>query len=278
MADWFRKAGEIWGQADRALGGWLPGGGTASPVTRAAQQARHFAGERLAAFRDQRFVPALDTAMQQGTIPADVGMYGRYLTGTRVPLTKIPADVKQAEQQYAQHFQGLSAQGDTRTKKFDELRAEQQALGLDLNKDYSRSIPNQIEREKITRYNEIEKKIMALDPDTISSASRPQFLFDPSNYATSGYSGTESAFYSKGQDINKLRNTLGQYSVQDGVITDRYDFGANNSWTGDQPFEHGGAFGQSGFKQDLATQAGRVSQRLGLIKPGSGYDIKFRVR
>ena len=33
-----RKAGEIWGQADRALGGWLPGGGTASPLTRSAQQ------------------------------------------------------------------------------------------------------------------------------------------------------------------------------------------------------------------------------------------------
>jgi len=38
MADWFRKAGEIWGKADRALGGWLPGGGTASPLTRSAQQ------------------------------------------------------------------------------------------------------------------------------------------------------------------------------------------------------------------------------------------------
>jgi len=30
-----RKAGDVWRQADRATGGWLPGGGTASPLTRA---------------------------------------------------------------------------------------------------------------------------------------------------------------------------------------------------------------------------------------------------
>lgn len=37
-----RKAGQVWGQADRALGGWLPGGGTASPVTRHVQQLGKF--------------------------------------------------------------------------------------------------------------------------------------------------------------------------------------------------------------------------------------------
>lgn len=30
-----RKAGQIWNQADRNLGGWLPGGGVASPLTKA---------------------------------------------------------------------------------------------------------------------------------------------------------------------------------------------------------------------------------------------------
>ena len=36
--DFFRKAGDIWRSADRALGGWLPGGGTASPFTRSKQE------------------------------------------------------------------------------------------------------------------------------------------------------------------------------------------------------------------------------------------------
>ena len=42
MTDWFRKAGEIWSKADRALGGWLPGGGTASPITKAVFPAQPF--------------------------------------------------------------------------------------------------------------------------------------------------------------------------------------------------------------------------------------------
>jgi hypothetical protein len=38
--DFFRKAGEVWRKADQALGGWLPGGGVASPVTKAVKPAQ----------------------------------------------------------------------------------------------------------------------------------------------------------------------------------------------------------------------------------------------
>jgi hypothetical protein len=37
--DFFRAAGDIWRQADRATGGWLPGGGTANPLSRPVSQA-----------------------------------------------------------------------------------------------------------------------------------------------------------------------------------------------------------------------------------------------
>lgn len=240
--------------------------------------ATRFAGERLAEFRDQRFVPALDAAMERGIVPADAGMFGRYLTGTKVPLTKVPADVRQGEQQYVQSMQKLNNQVDSRKKKYAQLKAEQDALGLDFNKDYSRSFPNQVTREKISRYNELEEEILRLSPDTIPSGSRPKISFDPRNYATTGYGGTQAAFYSKGEDINKLRNTLGQYNVQDGVVRDRYDFDRNNEFVEGKPFEHGGTFGQGGITNQLATQAGRLSQSLGLIRPGSGYDVKFKVR
>lgn len=36
----FKKATQKYKQADKALGGWLPGGGTASPITAASQQAQ----------------------------------------------------------------------------------------------------------------------------------------------------------------------------------------------------------------------------------------------
>jgi len=58
MADWFRKAGEIWGEADRALGGWLPGGGTASPITAASQRAQRDLDERVRRRIEMRDAPA----------------------------------------------------------------------------------------------------------------------------------------------------------------------------------------------------------------------------
>lgn len=39
-----RKAGQIWNQADRAAGGWLPGGGVASPITKAVFPPQPFPG------------------------------------------------------------------------------------------------------------------------------------------------------------------------------------------------------------------------------------------
>ena len=244
----------------------------------AFKRAGRFAGERLVDFRDQQFVPAVDAAMEQGIVPADAGMFGRYLTGTKVPLTKVPADVKESEQQYIEHMQELDVQGDSRKRTYNALKAEQDALGIDFNTDYSKSFPNQTEREKISRYNELSEQILRLNPDTIPTASKPRIPFDPSNYDTTGYGSTQSAFYSKGENINRLRNTLGQYNVQEGVVTDRYDFDRNNRFVEGKPFEHGGAFGQGGFKEVLANQAGRFSQSLGLIRPGSGYDVKFKVR
>ena len=59
MADWFRKAGQIWGQADRALGGWLPGGAE-SPLGKAE---RRVAGAAI------------------NQLPDRVNMFGRYITG-----------------------------------------------------------------------------------------------------------------------------------------------------------------------------------------------------
>ena len=107
-------------------------------------------------FRDQNFVPALDTAMERGIVPADVGMFGRYLSGTRIPLTKIPADVRQGEQKYIEHRQDLNDSAGLRKKQYDQLKAEQAALGLSFDKDYSTA--GNVEREKINRYNELEEQ------------------------------------------------------------------------------------------------------------------------
>ena len=60
-------------------------------------EARDFALDKAIQLRDGVIVPAIDTAMEAGVIPADAGMFGRYLTGTNTPLTRMPADIKKAE-------------------------------------------------------------------------------------------------------------------------------------------------------------------------------------
>jgi len=200
--------------------------------------ARDFALDKAIQLRDGVIVPAIDTAMEEGNLPGYVGMYGRYLTGTQVPLTKFPADVKTAEQERANRL-------------------------LELNRE----------------------------------------SFDPQNYKYTGYSdleGIRANNYYSYRNISATTHTLGQYLVKDGIVLDRYNFDKNNGFT--QPgtiylsprskkaledptifdevtskgqFHHGGIYDQPPLVQDLAGIAGNLSQRLGLIKPGSGYDVRL---
>ena len=66
-------------------------------------EVNRFAGDKLrnalSQARDNVLVPAVDSAMEAGVIPSDAGMYGRWATGTQVPLTKRPKDIQQHEVQ-----------------------------------------------------------------------------------------------------------------------------------------------------------------------------------
>lgn len=56
--DLLRMAGDAWKEADKRLGGWLPGGGTASPVTAASQQAQRDYNEKIRRRVEMRDAPA----------------------------------------------------------------------------------------------------------------------------------------------------------------------------------------------------------------------------
>jgi hypothetical protein len=107
MADWFRKAGEIWGKADRATGGWLPGGGTPSPLTQYFQgrpdiskpERRTLEGDLANSLNAAAsFVASTRPAVKQmiqkspdfvqsgistglNQLPASANLFGRYYTG-----------------------------------------------------------------------------------------------------------------------------------------------------------------------------------------------------
>jgi hypothetical protein len=82
-------------QADKQLGGWLPGGGTAAPPVRAIQAAASIGGRFAGAIRDQAVIPALDKGIESGVLPATPAMFARYLTGTSNTLTTLPTSIKQ---------------------------------------------------------------------------------------------------------------------------------------------------------------------------------------
>ena len=53
-----RIAGEAWKKADKSLGGWLPGGGTASPITAASQRSQQDYNEKIRRRIAMRDAPA----------------------------------------------------------------------------------------------------------------------------------------------------------------------------------------------------------------------------
>jgi hypothetical protein len=78
-----KKISEGYKTTDKALGGWLPGGGTVSPIT---PSIRRFTEKA----RDQVVVPAIDEGLRRGVLPTKETMFARYLTGTSKPLTTYP--------------------------------------------------------------------------------------------------------------------------------------------------------------------------------------------
>ena len=243
--------------------------------------------------RDKAVVPAIDNAMEAGLLRSDAGMFGRYLSGTSVPLTKFPLDLKRDEQQMADKLGGPEgnnrrreqknwlrndiAKSDSMSADFNtvkQLFKEQQESGVNI-KAYNMGLED-YSPEKISLYNSNEKQIKDLnqkhdgrigplnesDPsrfysDTRRASANSEFTpYDKNNYTNHSQNA--------GETENITENTLGRYRVTDGIINDRYDF--NSFMKPGDTFLAGGR---------LEEAAGNLAHNLGLIKPGSGYDVRL---
>jgi len=257
-----------------------------------------WAGDRiksvLSQTRDNILVPAIDSAMEAGVIPAAPGMYGRYLTGTSVPLTRMPADIKKAEHEMTSTLVKKDAAKakdpkEIARREMDSLIKQQFATGVNI-KSHNLGLET-FSPEKVSEWKAAESRMQELEeihgrigisPITADMNYRTQIEdFDPNNYDTVRYKNLNDMAGLGG--VSATTNSLGQYSVVDGTIVDRYDFDINNGFGGgpgtayrwDGKFDHGGAFEQGDTVEDLARRAGRLSHNLGLIKPGSGYDVRL---
>lgn len=278
--------------------------------------------------RDNVAVPAIDAGMEAGVIPAEAGMFGRYLTGTEKPLTKAPPTVKAAEAKKAEKLSGNNVYQERKDKynqtkaeidkltslkdesivadeaKIKDLLSQQNASGIDIRNHRMGVGPPQ-DPAAVQSYVDREKQIEQLQskwpstyelgagtslstdaskynaPATIDRLKNELELLSnykkfkgatPSNYTSDIYTGQEHA------QADGTTNTLGRYEVKDGVITDRYDFDYYQAPGG---FNTGGIVGvndEAGLKDTLTRFAGGVADKLGLIRPGAGYDIRIKVR
>ena len=263
--------------------------------------------------RDKVIVPAIDAGMEAGVVPAAPGMYGRYLTGTEVPLTKVPKQIKEEEQVKTDAIQSVqsSPEGQALIDRYQaaatnddnisrdqqqlkDLLNQQQSLGVDIkahNMGVSPADPVALESYKRLqgRMDELTSKYEPgyLNPfttpaPTITPKARRSLdaltkPFDENNYTSSGYE-LDQNFDSFGVPATPtISNTLGQYEVQDGQVVDRYDF---NSYTEPGNFVPGTMQGGAGsnLKSGLVQLGGNLADRLGLIQPGSGYDVRLQLR
>ena len=267
---------------------------------------------RAKQLRDNAIVPVIDDAMESGLLRSDVGMFGRYLTGTSVPLTKPPADIKRDEQIVAERLGGVEnnnqrrrqharqsvdiAKSDEMTRDFNTVKKvfnEQQGLGVNI-RAHNLGLEN-YSPERVSEYNSKERQIQELKKkhggritplttsnpakffsDTQRAHAAADFVpFDKNNYSNTDYkseSGSD-AF------IGATTNTLGQYSVKNGTAIDRYDF---NHYTKGN-FNSGGTITSATPSAHdpllfLANVAGNAADKLGIITPESGYDVRLKLR
>ena len=282
--------GGAWQQADRALGGWLPGGGTPSPVTRAVQNPT----QAVRSVREDIVVPALDRGMEAGFIPPTPGMYARFLTGTTQPLTRVPKGIKEGEAQFVEaavnYRNSKEKEVARRSKQLEDAESLARQVQQLQNGFALGGMPSGEVQTRFTRLMEASQQ--ANKNAGLSDSAGPEKIrsqleslrrepreerMDPRNYSKSGYSGWTGGWRAP----NHIDMSLGSYEVKDGTIKDRYDFAYytpqnTKLYRQDDMTTLRGAVDvlRAGNPRGLIP----LAHQLGLIRPGQGYDVRLKIR
>lgn len=288
---------DAWRSADEQLGGWLPGGGTASPVSEISRRAKEASRSvNPAAIRDKVAIPVLDKGIESGLLPAAPAMFARYLSGTSEPLTALPASIKEDVSRLAtQEVNPQEAAQDVYNGVIRERAWE--LWGKAWNAKKEEAVSNVKARQgplqffRTNNQNWLEQRAQA-DPivqeeyerllaqdtspeKTRAEEARTAYLNAAhSKDPEAPFSVTHSTAY-KGQDykIGPSTLTLGSFTVKPSTreVVDRYKF--DDLDKGKNP--------QGMYPDALA--GGRPAALLidfalnsGLITPQSGYDIRAK--
>lgn len=286
-------------KADQALGGWLPGGGVASPATRAVQRVLPSRKAVAEAVRDQVVVPVLDGGIGAGVLPTKEAMFARYLTGTAKPLTVYPEQQKQAIRDAYERLamEDTREQVDKIFKSENPLYREYSNTRSELNRlqgllrdraELGKGEPTPDEQTMLKRLESTQaalKKRLGISELDAAAGSvkvgddqrldiiRRHGLSKPEEF-TVNYQGAYGGSTSSGALPEEVQLTLGRFNVRDGEIRDRYKFdslGDGRTYRipdGDMVYPDAAGGGKT------ASDLIELGLRSGVINPGSGYDIR----
>jgi len=289
------KVGGAYKQADKAAGGWLPGGGIAAPPVRAMQAAVPIAGRLAGAIRDQTIIPVLDKGIETGVLPTKETMFARYLTGTNKPLTVYPQpllnDVSKAYDRAA-----IETTRDEVDKIFKQnpLYRQYETTQNELNK-LSTRIRNQAEmtgvdssvqdRQKLKQYeqktNELRKFLNLPDynlpydriPETTLSNQERLSMIQKNNLVQPG-NVTFGSRVAYGLMPEEVALSLGRFNIKDNKITDRYKF--DDLQAGRQQITGAGSvYPDAAGGGVLGSDLIELGLKTKILNPNSGYDIRI---
>jgi hypothetical protein len=289
------QVGSGYREADKRLGGWLPGGGTAAPPVRVFQSATPVAGRLAGKIRDAAIIPVIDKGIQSNILPTKEAMFARYLTGTSKPLTVFPEpllnkisnaydqavieqtrnDVDKIFKQSPSFLQYKNTQTEVDNLS-KELRERAEMYGRE---------PSFKEQERITQYEQkLDKLRQSLNlPDynlphdriprtTLGDKERLEIvkqhnLIKPGNVVF----GTVAA-YSKVPE--EIQLSLGRFNIKNNTINDRYDFDYLEKGR-EYIYGQGSVYPDAAGGGELASDLIELGLKKGIINPSSGYDIKI---
>lgn len=289
------QVGSGYKEADKRLGGWLPGGGTAAPPVRAMQTvapiARRFAG----AIRDQAVIPVIDKGIETGVLPTKEAMFARYLTGTSKPLTVYPEPLlNKISGAYDQVAIEITRDDVDKIFKQNPLYRQYETTQNELN-NLSTRLRDQAEmtgvessvqdRQKLKQYeqktNKLRQSLNLPDynlphdrvPETALSNQERLNIIQKNNLTQPGnvIVGFNSAY---GLMPREVALSLGRFNIKNNVINDRYKF----DWlqAGRQQVNgFGNVYPDAAGGGVLGSNLIELGLKTGILNPSSGYDIRI---
>lgn len=295
FGNFLNKVNQKYKEADKATGGWLPGGGTAAPPVRIIQTAAPIAGRLAGTLRDQLVIPVLDKGIETGVLPTKEAMFARYLTGTNKPLTVYPKPLlNKISNVYDQVAIETTRDDVDKIFKQNPLYRQYETVQNELN-NFSRKLRDQAEMTGVESSFENQQKLKQYEQKANTlrkSLNLPNYSLPSDRLSEKVLSNQErlniiqknnlvqpgniSIGYNAAYDVmpEEVQLSLGRFSIKDNKIKDRYKF--DELQAGRQMISGmGNVYPDAAGGGELGSNLIELGLKTKILNPNSGYDIRI---